>query len=136
MKKHAALALPYIRRTRWPRNLRRSPGECSSTSGRENSKGFMRQAQNANGTKQRKRGNNKVEVSKALAALKPLYGQDNVEIITTDGNRVRGIVRSMKTTQALTTPSLKMEVADGEIVKIPFSSITEIIDHNVTSTPK
>jgi len=96
----------------------------------------MRQAQNANGTKQRKRGNNKVEVSKALAALKPLYGQDNVEIITTDGNRVRGIVRSMKTTQALTTPSLKMEVADGEIVKIPFSSITEIIDHNVTSTPK
>ncbi|MBD0327446.1 MAG: hypothetical protein ICV68_13500 [Pyrinomonadaceae bacterium] len=96
----------------------------------------MRQAQNANGTKQRKRGNNKVEVSKALAALKPLYGQDNVEIITTDGNRVRGIVRSMKTTQALTTPSLKMEVADGEIVKIPFSSITEIIDHNVTSAPK
>ncbi len=77
-----------------------------------------------------------MEVSKALAALKPLYGQDNIEIITTDGNRVRGIVRSMKTTQALTIPSLKMEVADGEIVKIPFSSITEIIDHNVTPTPK
>src|SRR4051812_23165698 len=56
----------------------------------------------ANRTNERKRGNNKVEVTKALAALKPLYGQDNVEIITTDGNRVRGIVRSMKTTQALT----------------------------------
>ena len=73
-----------------------------------------------------------MEVTKALAALKPLYGHDNIEIITTDGNRVRGIVRSMKTTQALTTPSLKMEVADGEIVKIPFSTITEIIDHNPT----
>jgi len=71
-----------------------------------------------------------VEVTKALAALRPLYGQDNVEIITADGNRIRGIVRSMKTTQALTTPSVKIERADGEIVKIPFSSIKEIIDHN------
>jgi hypothetical protein len=36
----------------------------------------------------------------------------------------------MKTTQALTTPSVKMECADGEIVKIPFPSIAEIMDHN------
>jgi hypothetical protein len=71
-----------------------------------------------------------VEVTKALAALRPLYGQDNVEIVMADGIRIRGIVRSMKTTQALTTPSVKMERADGEIVKIPFSSIQEIIDHN------
>jgi len=71
-----------------------------------------------------------VEVTKALAALRPLYGQNNVEIITADGSRVRGIVRSMKTTQALTTPSVKIERADGEIIKIPFSSIKEIIDHN------
>lgn len=74
-----------------------------------------------------------MEVTKALAALRPLYGQDNVEIITADGNRIRGIVRSMKTTQALTTPSVKIERADGEIVKIPFSSIKEIIDHNEKS---
>ena len=71
-----------------------------------------------------------MEVTKALAALRPLYGQGNVEIITSDGSRIRGIVRSMKTTQALTTPSVKIERADGEIVKISFSSITEIIDHN------
>jgi hypothetical protein len=71
-----------------------------------------------------------VEVSRALAALRPLYGKDNVEIVTTDGSRVRGVVRSMKTTQALTTPSVKIERADGEVVKIPFLSITEIIDHN------
>jgi hypothetical protein len=73
-----------------------------------------------------------VEVTKALAALRPLYGKDNVEIVTTDGSRTRGIVRSMKTTQALTTPSVKIERADGEIVKISFLSITEIIDHNHT----
>jgi hypothetical protein len=79
---------------------------------------------------ERKRGKFKVEVTKALAALRPLYGKDNVEIVTTDGNRVRGIVRSMKTTQALTTPSVKIERADGEVVKIVFSSIPEIIDHN------
>ena len=78
----------------------------------------------------RKCGKQSVEVTKALAALRPLYGQDNVEIITSDGNSIRGIVRSMKTTQALTTPSVKIERADGEIVKISFSLIKEIIDHN------
>ncbi|HEU5239026.1 MAG TPA: hypothetical protein VFU37_17985 [Pyrinomonadaceae bacterium] len=71
-----------------------------------------------------------MEISKALAALQPLYGKDNVEIITIDGRRVRGTVYSLKTTQALTTPSVKMECPDGEIIKIPFPSIAEIKDHN------
>jgi len=71
-----------------------------------------------------------VEVTKALAALQPLYGKDNVEIVTTDGRRVRGVVKSMKTTQALTTPSVKIECENGEIVKIPFPDIAEIRNHN------
>jgi hypothetical protein len=74
-----------------------------------------------------------MEVTKALAALQPLYGKDNVEIVTEDGNRVRGVVRSMKMTQALTTPSVKIQRADGELVKIPFSVIVEIINHNPAS---
>ena len=73
-----------------------------------------------------------MEVTKALAALQPLYGKDNVEIVTEDGTRVRGKVRSLKTTQALTTPSVKIERGDGQVVKIPFNQITEIIDHNST----
>ena len=71
-----------------------------------------------------------MEVTKALAALQPLYGKDNIEVVTVDGQRVRGIVRSMKTTQALTTPSVKIQCANGEIVKIPFPLIAEIKDHN------
>jgi hypothetical protein len=71
-----------------------------------------------------------VEVVKALAALQPLYGKDNVEIVTEDGARVRGLVKSMKTTQALTKPSVKIQRADGEIIKITFDTITEIVDHN------
>jgi len=71
-----------------------------------------------------------VEVTKALASLQPLYGKDNVEIVTADGQRVRGVVRSMKMTQALTKPSVKIERADGEIVKITFDLIAQIIDHN------
>ena len=71
-----------------------------------------------------------MEVTKALAALQPLYGKDNIEIVTGDGKRVRGVVRSMKTTQALTTPSVKIECANGQIVKIPFPNIAEIKDHN------
>jgi hypothetical protein len=71
-----------------------------------------------------------VEVTKALATLQPLYGKDNVEIVTVDGSRVRGVVRSMKTTQALTKPSVKIEQAGGTLVKVPFDTIKEIIDHN------
>jgi hypothetical protein len=74
-----------------------------------------------------------VEITKALAALQPLYGKDNIEIVTETGVRVRGTIRSMKTTQALSQPRLKLERADGEIVKIPFAQITEIIDHNPPS---
>jgi hypothetical protein len=75
-----------------------------------------------------------VEVTKALAALQPLYLKDNVEIITDNGSRIRGTVQSLKTTQALTKPSVKIERADGEIIKIPFTSIIEIIDHNPKAT--
>ena len=75
-----------------------------------------------------------MEITKALAALQPLYGKDNVEIVTTDGRRVRGTVRSMKTTQALTTPSVKIQCSDGQIIKIPFPTIAEIKDHNVTAS--
>src|SRR5258707_13060429 len=71
-----------------------------------------------------------MEITKALAAFRPLYGKANIEIVTRDGNRVRDVVRSRKTTQARTTPSVKVERADGEIVKVPFSTIVEIIDHN------
>ena len=73
---------------------------------------------------------NKVEVTKALAALQPLYGKDNIEIVTSDGRRVRGVVRSMKMTHALTKPSVKIERGDGEVVKVTFDLIKEIIDHN------
>jgi len=71
-----------------------------------------------------------VEITRALPALRPLYGKGNIEILTIDGQRIRGTVRSMKTTQALTTPSVKIECADGEIIKIPFPTIAEIRDHN------
>src|SRR5436190_12591053 len=70
-----------------------------------------------------------MEITKALAALQPLYGKGNIEIVTNNGHRVRGIVRSMKTTQALSTPTLKVERADGAVVKIPFTAIVEIINH-------
>jgi len=71
-----------------------------------------------------------MEITKALAALRPLYGKGNIEIVTTNGHRVRGVVRSMKNTQALSPPTLKVERADGEVIKIPFTAIVEIINHN------
>ena len=74
-----------------------------------------------------------MEVTKALAALQPLYGKDNIEVITTDGHRVRGVVRSLKMTQALTKPSVKVERPDGEVIKVAFADIAEVIDHNAAA---
>ena len=34
-----------------------------------------------------------MEITKALSALQPLYGKGNVEIVTNNGHRVRGIVQ-------------------------------------------
>lgn len=70
-----------------------------------------------------------MEVTKALEALQPLYTQDNVELILEDGTTVRGTVRSMKS-EALSRPGVQMEVENGEIIKVAFDNITEIIDHN------
>lgn len=69
-----------------------------------------------------------MEVTKALEALQPLYGRDNVEIVTLDGTSVRGLVHSLKTTQSLTTPSVKIKRADGEVIKILLTTIAEIRD--------
>jgi hypothetical protein len=33
-------------------------------------------------------------------------------------------------TQALTRPSVKIENSNGEVIKIAFADIAEIIDHN------
>jgi hypothetical protein len=71
-----------------------------------------------------------VEITKALEALQPLYGKDNIEIITIDGNRFRGKIRSLRNTQALTTPSVKIDCGNGQIVKVSFAAIQEIKDHN------
>ncbi len=74
-----------------------------------------------------------MEITRALAALQTLYGKGNIEIVTEDGGRVRGIVRSMKTTGALSAPSVKVERPDAKIVKVPLSAIVEIINHNPTN---
>lgn len=72
-----------------------------------------------------------MEITKALATLKPLYNQDNIEVVTASGQRVRGVVRSLKMTQALTLPSVKIEQPDGTIIKVIIADIAQIINHNV-----
>ncbi|MGH9897250.1 MAG: hypothetical protein ACRD4L_00155 [Pyrinomonadaceae bacterium] len=71
-----------------------------------------------------------MEITKALAALRPLYGKSNIEIVTDEGNSFRGTIRSMKMTQALTRPSVKVELDGGQVEKIFVESIVKIIDHN------
>lgn len=73
-----------------------------------------------------------MEITKALEALQPLYGRDNIEIVTLDGTRIRGLVHSLKTTQSLTTPSVKIKRADGQVIKIPLTTIAVVRDLDPT----
>lgn len=69
-------------------------------------------------------------VTRALAALKPLFGKSNIEIITTNGTSVRGTVLGLRAAQAFTTPSVQIEGIDGTVVGVPFTLIRNIVDYN------
>jgi hypothetical protein len=54
---------------------------------------------------------------------------DDVEIITLDGNSVRGRIDNLRSTQPFSKPAVKILGPDGKITKVLFSEIKEVIDH-------
>lgn len=64
-----------------------------------------------------------------MERLQGIFDSDDVEIITHDGQSVRGRIDNLRSTQPFSKPAVKVLGADGQITKILFADIKEIIDH-------
>jgi hypothetical protein len=71
-----------------------------------------------------------------IEKLQEMLESDDVEIITLDGNSVRGRIDNLRSTQPFSKPAVKILRPDGEITKVLFSEIKEIIDHRQKPDPE
>lgn len=61
-----------------------------------------------------------------MEKLQKLMNCEQVEVITNDGNSVRGKIDNLRSTQPFSKPAVKLRTADGKIVKILFSDIQDM----------
>jgi hypothetical protein len=64
-----------------------------------------------------------------MEKLQGLLDSEDVEVVTNDGQRVRGRIDNLRSTQPFSKPAVKILGADGKIHKVLFSDIKEVIDH-------
>lgn len=68
-----------------------------------------------------------------MEKLQGLFESDDVEIITEDGRNIRGRIDNLRSTQPFSKPAVKVLGPDGQITKILFADIKEIIDHRAVN---
>jgi len=64
-----------------------------------------------------------------MEKLQGMLGSEDVEIVTTDGRRVRGKIDNLRSTQPFSKPAVKILGNDGKITKVLFADIQEMINH-------
>jgi hypothetical protein len=64
-----------------------------------------------------------------MEKLQGMFESDDVEVITNDGQSVRGRIDNLRSTQPFSKPAVKITSADGKIHKILFADIKDVIDH-------
>ena len=64
-----------------------------------------------------------------MEKLQEMFASQDVEVITTDGQSIRGRIDNLRSTQPFSKPAVKIRGQDGKIRKVLFSEIKEIIDH-------
>ncbi len=67
-----------------------------------------------------------------MEKLQDMLESDDVEIVTNDGQSVRGKIDNLRSTQPFSKPAVKILGSDGKITKILFADIKEMIDHKKT----
>jgi hypothetical protein len=65
-----------------------------------------------------------------MEKLQAMFDSDDVEVITNDGQSIRGRIDNLRSTQPFSKPAVKIRSQDGKIRKVLFSEIKELIDHN------
>ena len=64
-----------------------------------------------------------------METLQEMFDSDDIEIITIDGQSIRGRIDNLRSTQPFSKPAVKILGQDGKIKKVLFSEIKELIDH-------
>ncbi len=64
-----------------------------------------------------------------MEKLQGMFDSDDVEIITLDGRSLRGKIDNLRSTQPFSKPAVKLLGSNGQITKILFADIKEIINH-------
>jgi hypothetical protein len=64
-----------------------------------------------------------------MEMVQKMMDSDDVEVITNDGRSVRGVIDNLRSTQPFSKPAVKIRTAAGQIEKILFSDIKDMIDH-------
>jgi hypothetical protein len=64
-----------------------------------------------------------------MERLQAMLDSDDVEVITNDGQSIRGRIDNLRSTQPFSKPAVKIRGQDGKIRKVLFSNIKELIDH-------
>lgn len=69
------------------------------------------------------------DVFSMLERVQALRHSEDVEIITHDGRSLRGRIDNLRSTQPFSKPAIKLRMPDGQVAKILFSEIKELIEH-------
>jgi hypothetical protein len=64
-----------------------------------------------------------------MEKLQGLFDSDDIEVITIDGQSIRGRIDNLRSTQPFSKPAVKIITHDGKGAKILFADIKEVIDH-------
>jgi hypothetical protein len=64
-----------------------------------------------------------------MEKLQGMLESEDVEVVTHAGQRVRGKIDNLRSTQPFSKPAVKILGLDGKITKVLFADIKEIINH-------
>jgi hypothetical protein len=63
-----------------------------------------------------------------MERLQGLFDSPEIEVVKLDGTRIRGRIDNLRSTQPFSKPAVKIVGVDGQITKILFNDIAELID--------
>jgi len=68
-----------------------------------------------------------------MEKLQGLFDSPEIEVIKLDGTSIRGRIDNLRSTQPFSKPAVKIIGVDGQITKILFNDIAELIDRRASA---
>lgn len=68
-----------------------------------------------------------------MEKLQDLFDSPEIEVVKLDGTSIRGRIDNLRSTQPFSKPAVKIIGVDGQITKILFNDIAELIDRRASA---